>query len=79
MSSNFSISDKIRNLAPSATLAVNQLSNELKSQGIDVVDFSVGEPDVNTAEEIKSAACKAVEDNFSHYTHQIIATIIYAV
>ncbi len=68
MSSNFSISDKIRNLAPSATLAVNQLSNELKSQGIDVVDFSVGEPDVNTAEEIKSAACKAVEDNFSHYT-----------
>lgn len=62
------LSDRLNRLAPSATLAMSQKSNEMKAQGIDVINMSVGEPDFNTPEHIKAAAKKAVDDNFSRYS-----------
>ena len=62
------ISDRIKNLAPSATLAMSQKSAELKASGIDVINMSVGEPDFDTPDFIKKAAEKAIEDNFSRYS-----------
>ena len=55
-------------LAPSATLAMSQKSGEMKAQGIDVINLSVGEPDFNTPDHIKTAAKKAVDDNWSRYS-----------
>ena len=62
------VSDRLASLSPSATLAMSQKSNELKAQGIDVINLSVGEPDFNTPDHIKEAAKKAVDDNFSRYS-----------
>ena len=62
------LSDRLNRLAPSATLAMSQKSNEMKAQGIDVINMSVGEPDFNTPENIKEAAKKAIDDNFSRYS-----------
>ena len=62
------VSQRIKNLAESATLAMSQKSQELKAQGVDVINMSVGEPDFFTPEHIKEAAKKAVDDNFSFYT-----------
>lgn len=62
------ISDRVNALAPSQTLAMSQKSQELKAQGVDVINLSVGEPDFNTPDHIKAAAVKAIEDNFSFYT-----------
>jgi aspartate aminotransferase len=50
------------------TLKMAKLGRELRAQGIDVVDLSVGEPDFNTPEHIKEAAKKAIDENWSHYT-----------
>ena len=63
-----SVSERLASLAPSATLAMSQKSNELKAQGIDVINLSVGEPDFNTPDHIKAAAKKAIDDNFSFYS-----------
>ena len=62
------LSDRLQRLAPSATLAMSQKSSEMKAQGIDVINMSVGEPDFNTPDHIKDAAKKAVDDNFSRYS-----------
>ena len=62
------ISDRIKNLAPSATLAMSQKSAELKASGVDVINMSVGEPDFDTPRFIKEAAKKAIDDNFSRYS-----------
>lgn len=62
------LSDRLNRLAPSATLAMSQKSGEMKAQGIDVINMSVGEPDFNTPEHIKAAAKKAVDENFSRYS-----------
>ncbi|MCQ2289190.1 MAG: pyridoxal phosphate-dependent aminotransferase [Muribaculaceae bacterium] len=62
------VSDRIQALAPSATLAMSQKSNELKAQGVDVINLSVGEPDFFTPDHIKQAAREAVDANFSFYT-----------
>ena len=62
------ISNRIQNLAPSATLAMSQKSAELKAQGVDVINLSVGEPDFDTPDFIKEAAKKAIDDNFSRYS-----------
>lgn len=56
------ISTRVNNLAQSQTLAMSQKSNELKAQGIDVINLSVGEPDFNTPDHIKAAAKKAIDD-----------------
>lgn len=62
------ISNRVQSLSPSQTLAMSQKSNELKAQGVDVINLSVGEPDFNTPGHIKEAAKKAIDDNFTFYT-----------
>ena len=62
------LSTRLLALSPSETFAMAQKSNELKAQGFDVINMSVGEPDFNTPDHIKEAAKKAVEDNFSFYS-----------
>lgn len=62
------LSDRLNRLSPSATLAMSQKSSELKAQGVDVINLSVGEPDFNTPDHIKEAAKKAVDENFSRYS-----------
>ncbi|MCI7273654.1 pyridoxal phosphate-dependent aminotransferase [bacterium] len=62
------LSTLVQRLAPSATLAMSQKSAELKAQGVDVINLSVGEPDFNTPDHIKEAAKKAVDDNYSRYS-----------
>lgn len=62
------LSDRLNSLSPSATLAMSQKSSELKAQGVDVINLSVGEPDFNTPDHIKEAAKKAIDDNFSRYS-----------
>ena len=62
------ISDRVQALSPSQTLAMSQMSAELKAQGVDVINLSVGEPDFPTPAHIKEAAKKAIDDNFSFYT-----------
>jgi len=62
------LSDRLQRLAPSATLAMSQKSSEMKAQGIDVINMSVGEPDFNTPEHIKQAAKLAIDENYSRYS-----------
>ncbi len=62
------LSTLVQRLAPSATLAMSQKSAELKAQGVDVINLSVGEPDFNTPDNIKEAAKKAVDENYSRYS-----------
>ena len=62
------LSDRLNSLSPSETLAMSQKSSELKAQGIDVINLSVGEPDFFTPDHIKAAAKKAIDDNFSFYS-----------
>ena len=62
------VSDRIQALSPSATLAMSQKSQELKAQGVDVINLSVGEPDFATPDHIKAAAKEAIDQNFSFYT-----------
>lgn len=62
------LSNRLNRLAPSQTLAMSQKSGEMKAQGIDVINMSVGEPDFNTPDHIKEAAKKAVDENFSRYS-----------
>ena len=62
------LSDRINRLAPSATLAMSQKSGEMKAQGVDVINLSVGEPDFNTPAHIKEAAKKAIDENYSRYS-----------
>ena len=62
------LSNRLQRLAPSATLAMSQKSAEMKAQGIDVINMSVGEPDFNTPDHIKLAAKQAIDDNYSRYS-----------
>ncbi len=62
------ISMRVQSLSASATLAMSQKSNELKASGIDVINMSVGEPDFDTPDFIKSAAKQAIDENYSRYT-----------
>ncbi|MEG0701829.1 MAG: pyridoxal phosphate-dependent aminotransferase [Muribaculaceae bacterium] len=62
------ISNRVQALSPSQTLAMSQKSNELKAQGVDVINMSVGEPDFNTPSFIKDAAKRAIDENFSFYS-----------
>ena len=62
------LSNRLNRLAPSATLAMSQKSSEMKAQGIDVINMSVGEPDFNTPDHIKVAAKQAIEENYSKYS-----------
>lgn len=62
------LSDRLNRLSPSATLAMSQRSSELKAQGVDIINLSVGEPDFNTPDHIKEAAIQAVQDNWTRYS-----------
>ena len=62
------LSNRLNSLSPSATLAMSQKSAELKAQGVDVINLSVGEPDFNTPDHIKEAAKKAIDENYSRYS-----------
>jgi aspartate aminotransferase len=61
------LSDRIKSLSVSATLAMAQKSRELKARGIDVIDLSLGEPDFDTPDDVKAAAKQAIDDNYSKY------------
>ena len=62
------LSERLNRLAPSATLAMSQKSGEMKAQGIDIINMSVGEPDYSTPDHIKDAAKKAIDNDFSKYS-----------
>jgi aspartate aminotransferase len=62
------VSARLASLSPSETLAMSQKSSELKAQGIDVINLSVGEPDFYTPGHIKAAAEKAIKENYSFYS-----------
>ncbi len=62
------LSNRLQRLAPSATLAMSQKSSEMKAQGIDVINMSVGEPDFNTPDHIKQEAKMAIDENYSKYS-----------
>ncbi|MEJ6749642.1 MAG: pyridoxal phosphate-dependent aminotransferase [Flavobacteriales bacterium] len=62
------VSERLKRLSESATLAMARMSRELKEKGHNVIPLSLGEPDFDTPDFIKVAAKKAIDDNFSHYT-----------
>ena len=61
-------SERILNISPSMTLAIDAKAREMKAQGEDVIGFGAGEPDFNTPERIKQAGIRAVENNETRYT-----------
>ncbi len=63
------LSDRINLISESQTIAMARKSRELKAQGIDIISLSLGEPDFATPDVVKQAAHKAIDDNFSYYTH----------
>lgn len=63
------LSDRINSISESQTIAMARKSRELIAEGIDIINLSLGEPDFNTPMVIKEAAKKAIDDNFSFYTH----------
>ncbi|MDP3182917.1 MAG: pyridoxal phosphate-dependent aminotransferase [Desulfobaccales bacterium] len=62
------LASRIRQIPPSATLALNAKANQLKAQGMDIVNFGVGEPDFETPENIREAGIRAIRDGFTRYT-----------
>ena len=62
------LADRVKNLKPSPTLAVDAKAKALKAQGVDIVNLSAGEPDFDTPEHIKEAAIRAIKEGFTKYT-----------
>ena len=62
------LATRVRQLKPSATLAINAKAKALKAQGIDIINLSAGEPDFDTPTHIKEAAIKAIRNGFTRYT-----------
>ncbi|MBT8343858.1 MAG: aminotransferase class I/II-fold pyridoxal phosphate-dependent enzyme, partial [Sulfurovum sp.] len=62
------LSDRIKTLSPSLTIAISSLARDLKAQGKDILSFSAGEPDFGTPKRIKDEAIKAINDGFTQYT-----------
>ncbi len=63
------LSERVKSLAESQTIAMARKSRELIAQGVNIISLSLGEPDFNTPDLIKKAAGKAIEENYSFYTH----------
>ncbi len=61
------LSERLKNMSESETLAMTRRSRELKSKGLDIINLSIGEPDFNTPEFIKKAAIRAINENHTHY------------
>ena len=62
------LAKRVGRLSPSPTMAVSEEANRLRSEGRAVVDFSIGEPDFNTPDNIKGVGHRAIDDNFTRYT-----------
>ncbi|MFC1724637.1 pyridoxal phosphate-dependent aminotransferase [candidate division KSB1 bacterium] len=62
------LSEKLNNMQPSCTVAINSKANELKRQGIDVINLSAGQPDFNSPENVKEAGIRAIKENRTFYT-----------
>ncbi|MCX7698014.1 MAG: pyridoxal phosphate-dependent aminotransferase [Candidatus Goldbacteria bacterium] len=62
------ISERLKKVAPSITLAIDAKAKQMKKDGIDIIGFGAGEPDFNTPENIKEAGIKAIKDNQTRYT-----------
>ncbi|HBO84399.1 MAG: aspartate aminotransferase [Deltaproteobacteria bacterium GWC2_42_11] len=62
------LSERAKKIKPSPTMAITAKANEMKARGFDIIDFGVGEPDFDTAENIKEAGIKAIKDGFTKYT-----------
>ena len=62
------LSPRAQNIKPSPTLAIDSRAKAMKASGIDVINFGVGEPDFDTPDNVKEAACKAIRDGFTKYT-----------
>ena len=62
------LSDRVNRIALSPTLRIAATAGQMRAEGIDVVDFSVGEPDFATPDNVKKAAHKAIDQNFTKYT-----------
>lgn len=63
------LSNRVNQISESQTIAMARKSRELKAKGVDIISLSLGEPDFSTPQIIKDAAKKAIDDNFSYYTH----------
>jgi len=68
MQSPLKLADRVRQLSPSPTMAVDSKAKALVAQGRDVVNFGAGEPDFDTPEHIRRAACEAIEHGHTRYT-----------
>lgn len=62
------LSSNLSRFSESETIKMSKLARELKAQGVNVINLSLGEPDFNTPAHIKEAAKKAIDENYSHYT-----------
>jgi aspartate aminotransferase len=62
------LSDRARKIKPSPTLAIDAKAKAMKAEGVDIVNFGVGEPDFDTPDNIKEAAIKAIREGFTKYT-----------
>ncbi|HEV3251784.1 MAG TPA: aminotransferase class I/II-fold pyridoxal phosphate-dependent enzyme, partial [Puia sp.] len=65
---NMQLSSLLSRFSEPETLKMAKLGRELRAQGIDIIDLSLGEPDFDTPQHIKDAAKKAIDENWSHYT-----------
>ena len=62
------VSQRAKNLVPSATLAIGAKARQMQADGIDVIGFAQGEPDFDTPDHIKEAAIQAAREGFTKYT-----------
>ena len=62
------VAKRMANIPESGTVRITNIVSDLKAQGIDVISFSVGEPDFNTPDNITEAAVQSLRDHFTHYT-----------
>ncbi len=62
------LSERVKTLKPSATIAINSKASALKASGVDVINLSAGEPDFNTPDHIKNAGIEAIKSGFTRYT-----------
>ncbi|WP_143307316.1 pyridoxal phosphate-dependent aminotransferase [Chitinophaga vietnamensis] len=62
------LAERLSRISEPQTIKMAKLSRELKAQGIDIVDLSIGEPDFDTPKHIREAAKKAIDEGFTHYT-----------
>jgi aspartate aminotransferase len=68
MASTIRLAERLSKINPSPTLAITATAKKLKGEGRDVVSFAAGEPDVDTPEQVKKAACAAIDAGFTKYT-----------